>query len=77
MAEGKSNELWSIGGARMSKSGERVNITLMQNSDNGVKYATSSIKKTGTKVCKVKIEKDYVLLKIKLKTDETKSNEEW
>ena len=53
MAENKSNELWSIGGARLSKSGKRVNITLMKNGENGnTIYGTSSIKLEGTKVCK-------------------------
>lgn len=78
MAENKSNELWSIGGARLSKSGKRVNITLMKNGENGnTIYGTSSIKLEGTKVCKVKLQDDCVLLKIKMKANETKSNEEW
>ena len=69
------NKIWSIGGARLSKSGKRVNITLMCNGENGVQYGTSSISLEGTKVCKVKLDKDCVLLKIKMKENKAEANE--
>lgn len=65
MTKENNNALYSIYGARLSKSGERVNISLVCGKDDNKKWATISIKlgNSDTKV-KAKIDGDFALLKI-------------
>ena len=58
-----NNKLFSIYGARESKSGERVNISLVCGNEDSKQWATVSIKKKGGKI-KVKLDDEFVTLKI-------------
>ena len=64
--KGKSKQiqpLYSIYGAKESKSGKRVNITLITNDGENKQFATVSLNKKGG-VVKVKMTDDVVILTI-------------
>lgn len=50
----KSNPLYSIYGARLSKSGERINISILKGKDDDIEWGTISLPKTGSRNVKVK-----------------------
>ena len=60
-----SNTLFTIYGARLSKSGERVNVSLVRGDDEDKEWATVSIKtgKSSAKV-KAKIDGDFAIIKV-------------
>lgn len=66
------NALFSVYGARLSKSGERVNVSLVRGKDDAREWATISIKmnKSDAKV-KVKIEGDFAYIKIPMLKQDT------
>lgn len=71
-----NNTLFSIYGARESNSGERVNISLVCGKEDSKQWATVSIKKKGGKI-KVKLEDDFVTLKIpRLDVEDEEEDEE-
>ena len=59
------NALFTVYGARLSKSGERVNVSLVRGKDEAKEWATISVKmgKSDAKV-KAKIDGDFALFKI-------------
>ena len=59
------NSLFTVYGARLSKSGERVNVSLVRGKDDTKEWATISVKigKSDAKV-KAKIDGDFALIKI-------------
>ena len=59
------NSLFTVYGARLSKSGERVNVSLVRGKDDAKQWATISVKlgKSNAKV-KAKIEGEFAFLKI-------------
>ena len=59
------NALFSVYGARLSKSGERVNVSLVRGKDDAKEWATISVKigKSDAKV-KAKIEGDFAFIKV-------------
>ena len=66
------NALFSVYGARLSKSGERVNVSLVRGKDDTKEWATISVKigKSDAKV-KAKIEDGFAYIKVPmLKQDE-------
>lgn len=60
-----NNALFSVYGARLSKSGERVNVSLVRGKDDNKEWATISIKlgESSSKV-KARIKDDLAYLKI-------------
>ena len=65
----KSNDLsnlWKIYGSRMSKSGERVNISLIRadSTDDNKKFATITLPKEGSKSVKVKVKDFETIIRI-------------
>ena len=50
----KSNPLYSIYGARESKSGERINISILTGRDDNIKWGTISLPKDGGRNVKIK-----------------------
>lgn len=60
-----NNALFTVYGARLSKSGERVNVSLVRGKDDAKEWATISVKmnKSNAKV-KAKIEGDFAYIKI-------------
>lgn len=59
------NTLFTVYGARLSKSGERVNVSLVRGKDDAKEWATISVKigKSDAKV-KAKIDGDFAIVKI-------------
>ena len=57
--------LFTVYGARLSKSGERVNVTLVRGKDDNKEWASISVKigKSDAKV-KARIENDFAYIKI-------------
>ena len=74
-AKKNNNTLFSIYGARESNSGERVNISLVCGEEDSKQWATVSIKKKGGKI-KVKLDDEFVTLKIPRLDVEDEENEE-
>ena len=74
-AKKSNNTLFSIYGARESNSGERVNISLVCGDEDSKQWATVSIKKKGGKI-KVKLEDEFVTLKIPRLDVEDEEDEE-
>ena len=74
-AKKSNNTLFSIYGARESKSGERVNISLVCGDEDSKQWATVSIKKKGGKI-KVKLDDEFVTLKIPRLDVEDEEDEE-
>lgn len=60
----KSNPLFSIYGARLSKSGERINISILNGKDDDINWGTISLPKSGSRNVKVKYNDLEVILKI-------------
>lgn len=59
------NALFTVYGARLSKSGERVNVSLVRGKDDAREWATISVKlKNADGKVKAKIDGDFALLKI-------------
>ena len=75
IAKKSNNTLFSIYGARESNSGERVNISLVCGDEDSKQWATVSIKKKGGKI-KVKLEDEFVTLKIPRLDVEDEEDEE-
>ena len=75
IAKKSNNTLFSIYGARESNSGERVNISLVCGEEDSKQWATVSIKKKGGKI-KVKLEDEFVTLKIPRLDVEDEEDEE-
>lgn len=50
----KNNPLYSIYGARESKSGERMNISILTGKDDDIKWGTISLPKEGGRNVKIK-----------------------
>lgn len=72
----QDNKLFTTYGARLSKNGDRVNVSLVRGKDDKKEWALISIKlgKSSAKV-KAKIEGDFALIKIPmLKQDTTNDN---
>ena len=59
-----TNALYSIYGARMSKSGERVNISILTGRDEDVSWGTISLPIDGSKNVKVTVKELEVVLKV-------------
>ena len=59
------NSLFTVYGARLSKSGERVNVSLVRGKDDAKEWATISVKigKSDAKV-KAKIEDGFAYIKV-------------
>ena len=63
--ENTGNDLWQIGGAKLAKSGKRVNISLIRTKDNVKEFGTVSIDiAKGTKVTRVKVNDNEVCIAI-------------
>lgn len=72
------NSLFTVYGARLSKSGERVNVSLVRGKDDARQWASISVKigKSDAKI-KAKIDGDFALIKIPmLKPKEEDDNDE-
>lgn len=70
------NTLFTVYGARLSKSGERVNVSLVRGKDDAKEWATISVKigDSNTKT-KAKIDGDYAYIKIPLLKQDTKKDD--
>ena len=60
----KSNPLYSIYGSRISKSGERLNISILTGKNDNIKWGTISIPIEGGRVKVVKVTDIEVTIKI-------------
>lgn len=63
------NDLLSIYGARVSKSGKHVNITLVRGEEDEKEYFTSCVKLDNKAKTQAKIKDGYVIVKIALLKD--------
>ena len=64
-AEKTGSDLWQIGGAKLSKSGERVNISLIRSKEGSKEFGTISVDiAKGTKVTRVKVTDSEILVAI-------------
>lgn len=70
------NALFTVYGARLSKSGERVNVSLVRGKDDAKEWATISVKigKSDAKV-KAKIEGDFAYIKIPMLKQDAKKDD--
>lgn len=70
------NTLFTVYGARLSKSGERVNVSLVRGKDDAKEWATISVKigKGDAKV-KAKIEGNFAYIKIPMLKQDTKKDD--
>lgn len=70
------NTLFTVYGARLSKSGERVNVSLVRGKDDAKEWATISVKigKSDAKV-KAKIEGDFAYIKIPMLKQDAKKDD--
>ena len=70
------NALFSVYGARLSKSGERVNVSLVRGKDDNREWATISVK-IGNKDGKIKakIEGDFAYIKVPMLKQDKKDND--
>ena len=70
------NSLFTVYGARLSKSGERVNVSLVRGKDDAKEWATISVKigKSDAKV-KAKIEGDFAYIKVPMLKQDTKKDD--
>ena len=71
-----SNKLFTIYGARMSKDGTRVNVSLINTEGDETEWAMCSIAKKGKGKTKVKVEDKYVFVAIPLLKETTKKKVE-
>ena len=58
------NALYSIYGARMSKSGKRVNVSLVKGNGDEKQWASVSIALENDGKVKVKVKDDYAIIKV-------------
>ena len=74
-AKKNGNELFTVYGARLSKSGERVNVSMVRGKDDAREWASVSIKinNKNAKV-KAKIEGDFAYIKIPMLKEDTKKD---
>ena len=74
-AKKNGNELFTVYGARLSKSGERVNVSMVRGKDDAREWASVSIKinNKDAKV-KAKIEGDFAYIKIPMLKEDTKKD---
>lgn len=70
------NALFTVYGARLSKSGERVNVSLVRGKDDAKEWATISVKmgESDAKV-KAKIEGDFAYIKIPMLKQDAKKDD--
>lgn len=76
----KSNPLYSIYGARESKSGERINISILTGRDDNIKWGTISLPKDGGRNVKIKkitdIDVTIVIPRVDIDSEETEEEED-
>lgn len=70
------NDLLTIYGARVSKSGKHVNITLVRGEDKAKEFFTSCVKLDNTAKTQAKVKDGYVLVKIPLLLSNKDKDEE-
>lgn len=71
-----TNNLWTIFGARKSKNGERVNVSLVKGNDDNKEWSTITLKLAGeSKTVAAKIKDGFAYLKIKMLADREENND--
>lgn len=70
-----NDNLLSIYGARVSKNGDRLNVSLVKGEDDNKEWYTTSVKLDGSNKCKVTIKDGFAYIKVPMLEDKKKKED--